>query len=124
MSEHFVSTEFDCHCKRKGCTITYIDSDLIDLLEQLRDKWGGNPILIKSGFRCVDHNAKAGGKSGSRHLVGKAADFDMHKLKEIVGIDVLIQDCQAFGGLGLSIRKSFIHGDVRKTRARWKYKGG
>ncbi len=120
LTKHFKSTEFDCHCKNKSCTITYIDSDLIDLLEQLRNKWE-KPIKIVSGFRCVAHNAKVGGKSGSQHLLGKACDFDISSLKNSIGIGTLVNDCQVFNGLGVSIKDNFIHVDVRGYHARWTY---
>jgi uncharacterized protein YcbK (DUF882 family) len=120
LSEHFTNLEFDCHCKNKGCAITYVDTDLIELLEQLRAKWN-HPIRIISGFRCVAHNAKQGGKAGSQHLIGKACDFDISEMKKTVGLNTLIQDCQVFGGLGVSVKDNFIHVDVRKGHARWTY---
>ncbi|MFB8348379.1 D-Ala-D-Ala carboxypeptidase family metallohydrolase [Streptomyces niveus] len=44
-------------------------------LEALREKLGGNPIAISSGFRSNSCNAAVGGVSGSRHTYGDAADM-------------------------------------------------
>lgn len=35
----------------------------------------GHPLIINSGFRCADVNARVGGVSNSAHLFGWAADF-------------------------------------------------
>lgn len=43
------------------------------LLEPVRAKFG--PVAIHSGFRGVTVNAAAGGRKGSQHLRGEAADF-------------------------------------------------
>jgi uncharacterized protein YcbK (DUF882 family) len=120
LSEHFVSTEFDCHCKNKACTSTLIDTDLINKLEELRVKWG-QPIHIISGYRCSAHNAKVGGKVGSYHLVGKAADIDTSTLQDVLGLDNIVLDCQVFDGLGVNYKQNFAHVDTRGYRVRFKY---
>lgn len=111
LSDHFSTKEFHCHC---GCPVTYIDTDLIDYLEKKRELWK-RPITIISGFRCVGHNKKQGGKKGSYHLVGKAADIKV----EGMTTTAVGRDCVDAGGLGVA--RSFIHVDVRPGKARWTY---
>lgn len=114
LSKHFKTTEFDCHCKRKECDVTYIDTDLIDYLEEKRDMLS-RPFLILSGFRCTAHNKQVGGKPGSQHLVGKAADIHFPN-NNIIDYSDFFKDAD---GLGIYRKKQFLHIDVRGHRARW-----
>ena len=44
------------------------------LLNPIREAWG-SPILVSSGYRCKELNAKVGGAKTSAHLLGYAADL-------------------------------------------------
>ena len=44
-----------------------------DILQPLRDKWGG-PLFINSGYRCLQLNKAVGGVPTSQHVKGQAAD--------------------------------------------------
>ena len=70
--EHFTKTEFAC---KDGCGFNNIDINLVKLLEQIREHFGGKPLIISSGCRCAKHNKKVGGVQGSRHVQGKASDI-------------------------------------------------
>lgn len=69
---HFKKEEFNCKC---GCGANNINHKLVQVLEDIRFHFGGNPVIITSGTRCQKHNAAVGGIRGSKHLEGKAADF-------------------------------------------------
>jgi len=112
LSPHFHLKEFDCHCTRKECTITYVDDELIHYLEKKRSIWH-EPITVVSGFRCTDHNREVGGKPGSYHLTGKAADIRVLGVKPGEVADA----CEDAGGLGRY--SNFTHCDLRGYRARW-----
>lgn len=79
------------------------------------------PIVITSWYRDPATNARIGGASQSRHMVGDAVDFD------IPGADLRrIHDKldQWWGGRGgLARGNRFIHIDTRGYRARWNYPG-
>lgn len=78
-SPHFKIEEFQCHCMGKYCTgyPVVIDYRLLEGLEKIRTIYD-KPIHVKSGFRCVSHNAaQAGSSKSSRHLSGKAADIQI-----------------------------------------------
>jgi len=113
LSKNFTSEEMDCHCAYADCLITYIDLELIDKLQQKREEWGV-PIFITSGFRCTRHNSEVGGKKGSLHLVGKAADIKAEGLEPWKVASL----CEDFDGLGRY--PTFTHVDVRGYKARWK----
>lgn len=44
-----------------------------DILQPLRDAWGG-PLFINSGYRCPELNKAVGGVATSQHAKGQAAD--------------------------------------------------
>jgi uncharacterized protein YcbK (DUF882 family) len=71
LSRHFSRWEFDCpHCG----ALDPIDPLLLIVLERLRGKLG-RPLVVVSGFRCPEYNARVGGIKTSQHLYGRAADI-------------------------------------------------
>lgn len=44
-----------------------------DILQPLRDAWGG-PLFINSGYRCPELNKAVGGVATSQHVFGQACD--------------------------------------------------
>lgn len=108
---HFSFDEFDCPC----CGKNWIKVSFVKKLDLVRDQLGA-PIYVDSGYRCADHNEKVGGKRGSQHLRGGAADIraeDMDKLYEIC--------CEVFKAVGDGRAKGFIHVDDRSEIHRWVY---
>ena len=97
--------------------------DLADNLQVLRD-FLGEPIRINSAYRSEAHNKAIGGSKTSQHLLGKAADI---KVKDIdtkdlyLIIESLILDGQMTDG-GLGLYDTFVHYDIRGSRARWDYR--
>lgn len=75
LSAHFSAREFACRCggTLPGCEKTKVLRGLIASLEVYRTIVG--PLLIVSGYRCPQHNARVGGVSNSQHLFGAAADI-------------------------------------------------
>lgn len=47
---------------------------LVDMLDDVREEFNA-PIVVNSGFRSVEVNAKVGGVRTSLHLQGRAADI-------------------------------------------------
>jgi len=114
LSDNFKSSEFNCKCSYETCNITYIDTDLITYLEKKRKELN-KPIVITSGFRCTAHNRDVGGKSGSIHLQGKAADIRVPG-EDMVRLADRFEDAD---GRGLYPGRHFLHLDVRGYKARW-----
>ncbi len=104
-----------CPC----CGRLELDQRLLDALEELRSL-AGRPVRILSGYRCLEHNARVGGRPSSRHLNGQAADLTISGL-EAADIKKLAEEVPAFegGGIGLYPEAGFVHLDVRPSRARW-----
>lgn len=70
--KHFKQSEFAC---KDGCGFNSIDLKVVYILERIRSHFGNKPIVVTSGCRCAKHNKAVGGVQGSRHVLGKAADF-------------------------------------------------
>ena len=121
MTKNFKLKEFECKC---GCDMPLeVYENIIKLASQLqflRD-YTGRPITINSAYRCPEHNAKVGGSKTSQHLLGKAADITIQSLKP-AEVFVLIEDLIDMGHMlqgGLGLYDTFVHYDIRKTKARW-----
>ena len=87
------------------------------LAQEARDRIG-RPFLITSWYRPPAVNARVGGASRSRHIVGDAIDFYCNGL---TGYQLyLALDPWWTGGLGRYTRfPNLCHLDSRGTRARW-----
>lgn len=72
LSKNFRLGEFQCKCGK--CPKVLVDTDLVDILQQIRNHFG-KPVNINSGYRCAEHNAKVGGDPNSSHMQGMAADI-------------------------------------------------
>lgn len=90
-------------------------------LQILRDELK-EPIIINISYRPVFWEHKQGRSGNSKHTLGIAADIrtkskepkEIHKV-----IKKLIKDSKMSEG-GLGLYNSFVHYDIRGTKARWK----
>lgn len=48
-----------------------------EILEPIRERWGGHAIRVNSGFRSADVNKKVRGSATSDHMKGCAADIEI-----------------------------------------------
>jgi len=102
--KNFSLDEFKCKC---GCELVDIHADMLDLLQEARDRLG--PIMINSAYRCPTYNAKVSstGESGP-HTTGKAIDIHVSDSQH----RKLLIDFFAPRVSGLGIAKTFIHIDL------------
>lgn len=123
LSKNFQVKEFRC---RDGSDPIFIDTDLVALLQKVRDHFG-RPVVINSAYRTAAYNLskKVGGAKFSQHQYGKAADIYIQgvlitKLAEYV--ESLMPNS---GGIGIYPIKTgvrncaFVHVDVRAAKSRW-----
>jgi uncharacterized protein YcbK (DUF882 family) len=123
ISKHFNTKEFECKCGK--CDIQYIEPDLIEKLEKVRELYG-KPIIITSAYRCPEHNKSIGGALNSSHVNGMAADIQP-KLLILDELDELYDICyNIFDNIGDGRNKRFIHVDTRPAKPQgkrtWLYK--
>ncbi len=96
-------------------------TELAKNLEVLR-KHIGQPIRVTSGFRSKEYNRKVKGATNSFHVLGMAADIQVSKMtpeQVAKAIELLITEGKMKEG-GLGIYRTWVHYDVRGTKARWK----
>ena len=89
-------------------------------LQVLRD-YLNEPILVNSGYRSPAYNKKIGGVKNSMHMQGKASDIRV-KSKTPVQLHAIIEQLISEGKMkqgGLGLYSTFVHYDVRGTKARW-----
>ena len=119
----FTFDEFKCKC---GCDENYMREDFISKLDSLRTQLGF-PLIVSSGYRCPNHNAKVSstGLYGP-HTTGRAVDFLVAGEKALRLLQTASN--RAFTGIGINQKgnheKRFIHLDDLGTGQRpwiWTY---
>lgn len=110
--KYFKPDEMKCKCGQCGSTGHEMDNNFMAKLDLLRDKCNF-PLVITSGYRCPDYNAKVAGtgKSGP-HTTGKAADIAIDRMKAYHLLDYAMQ--LGFTGIGIDQKGNgrFIHLDT------------
>jgi len=126
LSEHFSRAEFACKGPQNGgcdCNGTFntVDVELLRILEAIRSHFD-RPVIITSGCRCLDWNARCGGilpvngHGGSQHLYGRAADIVIDGISPEIIAELAIQ----IGAPGVGRYQTFVHLDSRShVISRW-----
>lgn len=124
LSKNFWKHEFD---SKDGAEmpkeVLFNIQKLANQLQVLRD-YLGKSIKVNSGYRSPKHNKSIGGVKNSQHVLGKAADIVVKGIKPqelAVIVERLIDEGEMLQG-GIGIYNTFLHYDIRKTRARWDYR--
>jgi len=121
LTKNFTREEFD---SKDGSTmpadVLHNIQKVANQLQALRDVLGRS-ITINSGYRSPAHNKRIGGVRNSQHVKGTAADIVVSgmKPKDVAkAIETLISSGDMLQG-GIGVYPTFVHYDIRKTRARW-----
>ncbi len=97
-----------------------MEEELIDKLNVARSM-AGRPFVITSGYRTKDHNKLVGGKPGSSHIHGLAADIEVKTSRDRFFI---LKALLKAGFERIGVGKDFIHVDVDRGKAAsviWNY---
>jgi len=113
VSTNFKVREFAC---ADGSDPIFISPELVSVLQNIRTHFG-KPVTITSAYRTPAHNKKVGGVSDSMHLYGLAADITVKNISPRNVGQYAEQLLTGKGGIG--VYDSFVHIDVRPTKARW-----
>jgi len=89
-----------------------MDSEFLQMLDSAREIYG-KPMVINSGFRTEEHNAKVGGTANSSHIKGLAADI---KCTTSADRWAMVHSLTKAGFNRLGIAKTFIHVDTDKSK--------
>tara|TARA_R100000544_G_C2209545_1_gene51136 strand:+ start:18 stop:407 length:390 start_codon:yes stop_codon:yes gene_type:complete len=124
MTKNFTKEEFDCNDgSEMPINIYHNMVKVANQLQALRN-YIGKPIQINSAWRSEEYNASIGGVKDSQHIMGRAADIVIKGLDTIAvhtTIELLIENGDMLQG-GLGLYDSFVHYDIRGTKARWDYR--
>lgn len=113
IAKHFYLDEFQCPC----CHLVRLHPFLLQKLKGLRYKIQ-KPVIITSGYRCLNYNDLVGGVKNSYHLSGMAVDIYIPELPlpELLKVAEEIN----FSGIGYYPQNNFLHLDIRPAgHARW-----
>ena len=126
ITKNFSLYEFRCRDKQQTPVHESLYKNVVELaqnLQHLRDCIE-EPISINSSYRTEAHNKSVNGSLSSQHLKAKAADIVVKNLEPIdvaETIKFLIKNgIMKEGGVG--IYDTFVHYDIRGTKARWDYR--
>lgn len=114
VSTNFRVREFACS---DGSDPVFIAPALVTILQKIRTHFG-RAVTITSAYRTPKHNAAVGGTRYSFHLYGMAADIrvkDTSPEKVAAYVEKLLP-----GTGGIGVYDTFVHVDVRSTKARWR----
>lgn len=95
---------------------TVVAKELIVRLNAIRSRFG-KAIIINSGYRSPEHNKAVGGVPNSQHVKGTAADIRPEDLNDLPELQMICDEMNPNGGVGFY--NTFVHIDVRGSRARW-----
>ena len=115
LSAHFKVREFKCVDGDK----ILIDTELVKMLEKIREKLKCTKIVLNSGYRTPAHDKAVGGSGKGQHTKGKAADIVCYNADGKISakkVCCAAEDCGA-KGIGY-ISESATHIDVR-SGAKW-----
>lgn len=113
---NFLFGEFECHC---GCGGNEMAHEFIDKLQRLRDLCGF-ALIVNSGYRCPDHNARVSSTGrGGPHTTGRATDLRLDRKRAYIALEYALSMGE-FTGVGLAQKgetlSRFIHLDDLPNR--------
>lgn len=106
---NFKQEEFACKC---GCGAAGMKPSFILKLQEAR-VIAGVPFVIRSGFRCRQHNLDVGALKSSSHSRGYAADIEA---KSSYNRFRLVRGCIRAGFTRIGIGKDFVHVDSDRNK--------
>jgi uncharacterized protein YcbK (DUF882 family) len=122
LNKYFKRAEFQCkgkNCNPSGvgnCGFSTVDVELLEVLTTVREHFNA-AVTINSSCRCATHNKAIGGADGSKHKLGIAADITVKGYAPVEVYDFLCRYAPL--KYGMSKYETFVHIDVRSTKARW-----
>lgn len=124
-NKYFTPDEFKCKCGK--CKSIEPPDELVDVLCETREHYSA-PLIIKSGYRCPEHNRNVGGATNSFHTKGNAVDFTVKGVKtlDLYNYVILHYGDRAYGIAKKIVNdeyRGFVHLDTRGYKARWNYIG-
>ena len=113
LGKSFKLHEFQCSDKSDS---VFIDEELIDILQQIRDYFN-KPLIVSSGYRTISYNETVKGSAQfSKHCMGIAADVYINNVLPIEIAKHADRLMKTSGGIILY--PGFVHIDTRYQKYR------
>lgn len=115
---YFDTAEFASKDGQPSTWPTVVNPQLIELCNKIREEMGCE-LVVNSGYRSPEHNAKVGGAKNSMHVLGQAADLSPrpYRIWRVKKLHEICDRLNPNGGVGFY--NTFCHVDTRGVRARW-----
>jgi hypothetical protein len=106
----------------RGTWVNFNKEFLLCILRPLR-VLTGKPFVFTSAYRTPNHNRSIGGAPQSAHLQGLAVDLSTKGWTKEERRSVMVL-ARKLGVTGIGVHSNFIHMDVAKRTASWRYANG
>ena len=92
-----------------------MDKHFLEILEKARGI-AGVPFKVLSGYRTKEHNLKVGGRVGSSHCKGLAADIYLpnNSRARFLIINSILK--AGISRIGISFKGNFVHIDIDSSK--------
>ena len=121
LTDNFSKHEFDCNDGSDMPDMVFENVKLLTNALQTIRECIDYPVTLTNAYRSLEYNRSIGSKDTSQHVLGKAADLQVEEMIPIElydTIEALIElEYIPEGGLGLY--NTFVHYDIRGSKARW-----
>ena len=121
LTNNFSLSEFECNCGCKMPNDVLVNIKELAINLQYIREYLNTPIKLTNAYRCKKHNKAVGGSKKSQHLLGKAADLQVKKIKPKTLADLIedLIDKKYISEGGVGRYNTFTHYDIRGYKARW-----
>lgn len=125
LSDHFSVYEFASTSGNKVYSNEVrVDTELVNMLEQIYSHFNCSKIIISSGYRTPAHDKAVGGSGSGYHCTGQAADFCCYdksgKAIPSSKIVLYLEDINCWGiGYKCGGATNYTHADTRPQSRKW-----
>jgi hypothetical protein len=88
LAPHLNSSELDCKCENRHCKRTLIVEKSLMSFTATRIIFS-KPLIVRSGYRCMEHNFNVGGVADSKHKLGLAIDIAPEDVKDLRELEMI-----------------------------------
>ncbi|MCP4438789.1 MAG: DUF882 domain-containing protein [Aureispira sp.] len=122
----FVSKNDPVYKRNNGDPVKIVPQELWPNIQKLMKQLDvirgalGVAMNINSGYRSPEHNANVGGATNSQHKLGTASDISCSiPPRKVHAVIAGLIDAGQISQGGLGLYNSFVHYDIRGSKARW-----
>lgn len=111
MTNYVKDHEYYCPCANPTCSGKRAPHPALDLKVEVIRQLTGRPVIVNSGVRCPEHNARVGGVEGSEHVTGEGADLQCMSSRDRMD---LVRAAIKAGIRRVGVGRQFVHVGVSR----------